>query len=199
MTGIPKEAGAWQLATKLKNGWGSVQNYFKGSKALPAPAVPNAPKAWGTGPKNTPITNPQFGAFTPKPQPAPPPQPGWFGRASEFGDKALDNLNKITAPLFVYGMARDMFSGGGGQVQEPAMTPEQHAQLQAQMQMSTGQYGQQPGYYGGYDPRNEPMQGNIGDWFRGVFTRGRNPALEQQYQQQAAEINQRAAQMAGRG
>lgn len=188
MTGIRKEAGVnFQLATRLKNGWGAVRNFMKGAKSSPAPI--------NVGTK----ASVQVPHPTPHPTPAntPTAAPGWWDRAKQVGGAASNTINAVTTPLFAYGMVRDMWGGSGEQPQQAE--PVDQGMSQGYPPAMDYRPGMQPGYYGGYDPRNEPMQGNIGDWFRGVFTRGRNPALEQQYQQQVAELNQRAAQMAGRG
>lgn len=197
MTGVSKEAGGkFSLITKAKGLGGTVKNWFRGAKASPVPStVPSAPKAWGTAPTNVPIAGSQYGAFAPKP--AVPPAaaaPSWMGRAKQVGGGALSALNAASTPLFAYSMMQDMWGGGGGAEQQAAeVDPNQQMQAQAQGQ------GAHPGYFAGFDPRNEPMQGNAGDWFRGIFTRGRNPAVEQQNQQQHAALGHYAAQVAGKG
>jgi len=194
MTGIPKEAGAAKaMWSKAKNGLGSVKNWFRGAKATPAPAATTGTRAWGTAAGNTPITGSQYGAFTPKAPAAPAAAPSWMGRAKQVGGGVMNTLNAASTPLFAYSMMQDMWGGNGAEAPAAEADPSQQMQVPGQGQAT------QPGYYAGFDPRNEPMQGNAGDWFRGIFTRGRNPAVEQQTQQQHAAMGHYAAQAAGKG
>lgn len=174
--------------TKAKNGLGSVRNWFSGAKAKPVPPVSGTTPGVGYNSKN--MTTHVYPDHTQVPQ-----RPSWMDTAKSIGGGAMGSLNTVATGLWAADMVGGALGFGGRQEQAPE-----------QQMPQMGMYGQpeyqQPGYYAGYDPRNEPMQGNAGDWFRGIFTAGRNPRVEQEqrmHQFALSNMHEQAAARAGGG